>query len=139
MTEEIKELLRFLSRSDWYKEADQLEDYIKNLQQLYENALKVNQNTEKYRTELETKYVVLQQENERLTSLCVGHEKELRTKDIIIKQIRMEAEDYKSRLEKASNKLDSMFANGEENKILDDLLELDKIVRGEINDSRRIS
>lgn len=33
MTEEIKELLRFLSRSDWYKEADQLEDYITNLQQ----------------------------------------------------------------------------------------------------------
>lgn len=39
--------------------------------------------------------------------------------------------DYKSRLEKASNKLDSMFANGEENKILDDLLELDKIVKGD--------
>lgn len=39
--------------------------------------------------------------------------------------------DYKSRLEKASNKLDSMFTNGEENKILDDLLELDKIVKGD--------
>lgn len=42
----------------------------------------------------------LQQENKRLTNLCVGHEKELRTKDIIIKQIRMEANDYKSRCEK---------------------------------------
>ena len=55
MDKEIKELLRFLSRSDWYKEADQLEDYITNLQQLYENALKVNQNSHKYITELETK------------------------------------------------------------------------------------
>lgn len=41
-------------------------DYITNLQQLYENGLKVNQNTEKYRTELESKYVLLQQENETL-------------------------------------------------------------------------
>lgn len=44
----------------------------------------------------------LQQENKKLTSLCVGHEKELRTKDIIIKQIRMEANDYESRCEKAN-------------------------------------
>ena len=44
----------------------QLLDYITNLQQLYENALKVNQNEQKYRTELESKYVLLQQENEKL-------------------------------------------------------------------------
>lgn len=51
-------------------------------------------------------YVELKKEKKRLTSLCVGHEKELRTKDIIIKQIRMEANNYKSRCEKAIKSID---------------------------------
>lgn len=114
MNEEIKRIIDYLKKSDKnkfgfeqgklidYEETQLLLDYITNLQQLYENALKVNQNENKYRTELESKYVLLQQENKRLTSLCVGHEKELRTKDIIIKQIRMEANDCESRCEKAN-------------------------------------
>lgn len=78
MTEEIKEILDYLKRSDKnkfgfeqgklidYEETQLLLDYITNLQQLYENALKVNQNANKYRTELESKYVLLQLENEKL-------------------------------------------------------------------------
>lgn len=64
----------------------------------------------------------LQQENEELNRMCELYSKSLYNAELT---------DYKSRLEKASNKLDSMFANGEENKIFDDLLELDKIVKGD--------
>lgn len=72
MTEEIKEILdrikNYPEKLYCLNETEKsiLLDYITNLQQLYENALKVNQNTEKYRTELETKYVILQQENEKI-------------------------------------------------------------------------
>lgn len=67
MTEEIEEILnyiddRIIPNEKW----DKIKDYITNLQQLYENALKVNQNENKYRTALESKYVLLQQENEFL-------------------------------------------------------------------------
>lgn len=126
MNEEIKEILRFLSHSDWYKEADQLENYITNLQQLYENALKVNQNENKYRTELESKYVLLQQtlhnitingveeentavldlinENKKLKECycnrtdCTGRIKDSKKYDSVYQ----EKEDYKSRCEKAN-------------------------------------
>ena len=77
MTEEIKEIIDYLIDEECTRrikcitieESKQLLDYITNLQQLYENALKVNQNTEKYRTELETKCVILQQENESLKQI----------------------------------------------------------------------
>ena len=77
---------------------DDLLDYTTNLQQKYDKSLEDNVKESHKRMEL-------QQENERLTSLCIGHEKELRTKDIIIKKIRNEQQDYKSRCEKASDKL----------------------------------
>lgn len=82
MNEEIKEIFRrmndliehqfdkeYHTECDLFKDIQDLLDYITNLQQLYENALKVNQNTEKYRTELETKCVILQQENESLKQI----------------------------------------------------------------------
>ena len=59
--EHIKQLVNL--KVEQYKQSL---EHITNLQQLYENALKVNQNENKYRTELEDKYVVLQQENEFL-------------------------------------------------------------------------
>lgn len=74
MTKEIKEILedfkKFANEGGEHNlmeyEIKHIQCYITNLQQLYENALKVNQNENKYRTELEDKYVVLQQENEML-------------------------------------------------------------------------
>ena len=41
-----------------------------------------------------------------------------------------EWKDYKSRIDKANNKLQTMFDNGNEQLILDDLLELDRILNG---------
>lgn len=126
MNEEIKELLRFLSRSDWYKEADQLEDYITNLQQLYENALKVNQNTEKYRTELETKCVILQQENESLKQILHnitinGVEEENTTVLDLINENKKLKECYCNRTDcsgrlKDSKKYDSVYQEKEDYK-----------------------
>lgn len=66
MTDEIKEKIKAYYVGD---DIDKVLDYITNLQQLYENGLKVNQNENKYRTELEGKYVVLQQENEDLKTI----------------------------------------------------------------------
>lgn len=114
----------FITREEYI---DKILDYITNLQQLYENALKVNQNENKYRTELESKYVLLQQENKRLTSLCVGHEKELRTKDIIIKQIRMEANDYESRCEKANTYINEEIKKIQEHQYSTGIRRLNKI------------
>lgn len=97
MTEEIKEILdyiddRIIPNEKW----DKIKDYITNLQQLYENGLKINLNENKYRTELEDKYVVLQQENEKL-------KEELKNRPIVdfTFDVYKELEDYKSRCEKA--------------------------------------
>lgn len=62
--------------------------------QLYENALKINQNTEKYRTELEDKYVVLQQENEILRKNAEHNDK-------VVDKARWNEMIYKSRCKKA--------------------------------------
>lgn len=147
MTEEIKEILNKLKyivdfpiiehdasfNSDNVEESvcllisnecQLLLDYITNLQQLYENGLKVNQSSHKYITELEMNNAILKEDLDKANDII--------EKDRQFYKCRMdEYVDYKSRLEKASNKLDSMFTNGEENKILDDLLELDKIVKGD--------
>ena len=78
--------------------------------QLYENGLKVNQNTEKYRTELETKYVILQQENERLKEdirqdkvqfECFELAQECDNRQDKIDLLTNQLKDYKSRCEKA--------------------------------------
>ena len=64
-------------------------DYITNLQQLYENGLKVNQNSHKYITELEMNNAILKEElkNRPIVDFTFDVYKEL--------------EDYKSRCEKA--------------------------------------
>lgn len=77
MTEDLKEMLHCIEMNCKHnkcfggikldeEDCKLLLNYITNLQQLYENALKVNQNENKYRTELESEYVLLQQENETL-------------------------------------------------------------------------
>ena len=42
-------------------------------------------------------------------------------------------EDYERRIKNATNKIDSMFNSGDEGKIIDDLLELNKILNGSEN------
>lgn len=51
-------------------------------------------------------------------------------KDKIIK-------DLKERINKALNKIDNMFDRGDTNTIIDDLLELDKILKGVIINERK--
>lgn len=102
MTEEIKEILdklKSLVYDDYClefsvdyigrKEEKALLDYITNLQQLYENGLKVNQNSHKYITELEMNNAILKEElkNRPIVDFTFDVYKEL--------------EDYKSRCEKA--------------------------------------
>ena len=116
MNEEIKEILdyiddRIIPNEKWNK----IKDYITELQKDIGNYVKITLHDRK---EIDR----LQQENEELNRMCELYSKSLYNAELT---------DYKSRLEKASNKLDSMFANGEENKILDDLLELNKIVKGD--------
>lgn len=122
MNEEIKEILDDLGNKNnyyinefglYYRRINlydslQLLDYITNLQQLYENALKVNQNENKYRTELEDKYVVLQQENKKL-------KEELKNRPIVdfTFDVYKDLEDYKSRCKKV-NKLITDFMCTEE-------------------------
>ena len=77
--------------------------------QLYENALKINQNSHKYITELEDKYVVLQQEKERLREKVNNlemfkyntHNDKTKTVSTITKSYKNEYEDHKQRNEKA--------------------------------------
>lgn len=57
-----------------------------------------------------------------------------------IKPIKMVLlDDYnelKQRTEKASNKINNMFDRGDDNTIIDDLLELDKILKGSDNNGQ---
>lgn len=80
------------------------------------------------------------EECKKLKSLCVGHEKELRTKDIIIKQIR---EEYESRYERAINQLDTLLNIMKEQPLQIDehdtwlenrLLGVKTVLKGEDND-----
>lgn len=95
MTEEIKEILdyiddRIMPNEKW----DKIKDYITNLQQLYENALKVNQNSHKYITELEMNNAILK---EKINTLKSNFEVEIDDCENYKKWYR----DYKSRCEKA--------------------------------------
>lgn len=99
-----------------------LNKWNKELQQDLDKAIDtIEKDRQFYKCRMD-EYVELKKENEELNKMCELYSKSLYNAELT---------DYKSRLEKASNKLDSMFANGEENKILDDLLELDKIVKGD--------
>lgn len=70
--EEIKEILDRLDFNEWevdlyevpisWCELYNIRDYITNLQQLYENGLKVNQNSHKYITELEMNNAILKED-----------------------------------------------------------------------------
>ena len=97
-------------------------DHITNLQQDLDKANDIIQKDRQFYKCRMDEYAELKKENEELNRMCELYSKSLYNAELT---------DYKSRLEKASNKLDSMFVNGEENKILDDLLELDKIVKGD--------
>ena len=97
-------------------------DHITNLQQDLDKANDIIQKDRQFYKCRMDEYAELKKENEELNRMCELYSKSLYNAELT---------DYKSRLEKASNKVDSMFVNGEENKILDDLLELDKIVKGD--------
>lgn len=96
MTEEIKEILdyiddRIIPNEKW----DKIKDYITNLQQLYENGLKVNQNSHKYITELEMNNAILKEDLDKANDII--------EKDRQFYKCRMdEYVDYKSRCEKAN-------------------------------------
>ena len=136
MTEEIKRILIDMdlvancNKVPIYysqKEIKLLLDYITNLQQLYENGLKVNQNTEKYRTELETKCVILQQENESLKQILHnitinGVEEENTTVLDLINENKKLKECYCNRTDcsgrlKDSKKYDSVYQEKEDYKL----------------------
>jgi uncharacterized FlgJ-related protein len=57
-------------------------------------------------------------------------QEENRQTKLLKERYQLEKEDYKSRNEKANSKLQTMFDNGNEETILDDLLELDRILNG---------
>lgn len=54
-----------------------------------------------------------------------------------IQRLQQENERQKEIIDKANKKLNNMFDNGDDNKILDDLLELSKILEG-VNNGRKI-
>lgn len=56
---------------------------------------------------------------------------ELKEVNNYIKNLENENEELKNQLEKAKSKLTTMFANGHDDKVLDDLLELGKILEVE--------
>ena len=75
------------------------------------------------------------EEIERLKDLCNKYEEEHNTTfqewKIGISAREEIANDYKQRIDKALNKINNMFDNGNENTVIDDLLELEKILKGE--------
>lgn len=56
---------------------------------------------------------------------------ELKEVNNYIKNLENENEELKNQLERAKSKLTTMFANGHDDKVLDDLLELGKILEVE--------
>ena len=48
-----------------------------------------------------------------------------------IDNLELENQELKDRINKAINKINNMFEVGDENKIIDDLLELEKILKGD--------
>lgn len=51
-----------------------------------------------------------------------------------IKQLQQENKQLKERINKVLNKIDNMFDRGDANTIIDDLLELDKMLKGSDSD-----
>lgn len=50
--------------------------------------------------------------------------------EIATKDLQQENQQLKDRINKAINKIDDMFNNGDEFTIIDDLIELDKLLKG---------
>jgi hypothetical protein len=107
MKDEIKEILEFKENADYKKlsvdEIAILKDYITNLQE----------------------------ENERLNiqiEMAFKKAYPFVVENGIICRKNKEIDNYKSRIDKAKAKLKSMFDNGNEKTILDDLLELDSVL-----------
>ena len=55
-------------------------------------------------------------------------------KKLSIIKLQQENQQLKERINKALNKIDNMFNKGNDNTIIDDLLELNKILKGSDND-----
>lgn len=59
-------------------------------------------------------------------------EKKMWADDVaMIGMLREEKEELQARIDRALKKIDNMFDNGDESKIIDDLLGLEKILKGE--------
>ena len=73
----------------------------------------------------------LQQENKQLKEKINGVYEE---RDYLYNKTSIESkyaiEELQNRIEKARNKIDAMFNNGDEYTIIDDLIEIDKILKG---------
>lgn len=107
----LKEILDFKENTDYKKlscdEIKVLRDYITNLQQENEKIRKMNMHEHKYGSDMEEKYLIEKQKNERLI-------KELDNISLDEANIRadvlLEQQDYKSRIKKAVE-----FINDDEN------------------------
>jgi hypothetical protein len=79
----------------------------------------------------------LQKENERLKEENKRIFSKVNDDELLISNAMnyAEAQDYKSRIDKARAKLKSMFDNGNEKTILDDLLELDSVLGEDKDDN----
>ena len=56
----------------------------------------------------------------------------IRSQAEAIELLQQENDQLKDRINKAINKIDDMFNNGDEFTIIDDLIELDKLLKGDI-------
>lgn len=67
--------------------------------------------------------------NDRINSNLIDANIKLQDENNMLK---IDNKMLETRLKKAADKLQSMFDNGNEETVLDDLLELDKILKGEV-------
>lgn len=99
MNEKIKEILdRFNKGHDelTVEEYILLENYITNLQQLYENGLKVNQNSHKYITELEMNNAILKEDLDKANDIIKKDRQFYKCRMDEYAELKKENEDFKT-------------------------------------------
>lgn len=75
-------------------------------------------------------YIRVQQENKILKENAENNDKVVDKVNWENQLLKKENKQLKERINKALNKIDNMFDRGDANTIIDDLLELDKILKG---------
>ena len=138
MKDEIKEILKILKKCEngaciTKHNSIILLDYITNLQEENEH-LRTQVNTYENPDDMTLFYMWIDEKaKDKMKQLEKENERLKEEKSLIecdINNAYSFLRDYKSRIDKARHKLDIMFSNGNEDIILDDLLELDKILGG---------